>query len=95
LGNNMRHTKSIDIILKTLRYHYGGRNQADIECIKSIVQCDLDLPKLFSSHECYDLLPFFYKIINDAQGYGDTTISIDNIAVKAFVQSDTGKACQP
>jgi hypothetical protein len=42
-----------------------------------------------------EAIGYFYKIIEDAQGYGDTTISIDDIAVKAFVQSDTRKACQP
>ncbi len=42
-----------------------------------------------------EAIGYFYKIIEDAQGYGDTTVSIDDIAVKAFVQSDTGKACQP
>ncbi|OHD21206.1 MAG: hypothetical protein A2064_08605 [Spirochaetes bacterium GWB1_66_5] len=38
---------------------------------------------------------YFYKIIKDAQGYGDTTLSVDDLAIRPFVQSDTGEACQP
>lgn len=42
-----------------------------------------------------EAIGYFYKIIEDAAGYGDATLSIDDLAVMAFVQSDTGKACQP
>ena len=42
-----------------------------------------------------EAIGYFYKIIKDAQGFGDTTLSVDDLAVRAFVQSDTGKACQP
>jgi len=42
-----------------------------------------------------EAIGYFYKIIKDAQGFGDTTLSVDDLAIRAFVQSDTGKACQP
>lgn len=42
-----------------------------------------------------EAIGYFYKIIKDAQGYGDTTLSVDDLAVRAFVQSDSGQACQP
>ncbi len=42
-----------------------------------------------------EAMGYFYKIIKDAQGFGDTTLSVDDLAVGAFVQSDSGKACQP
>ncbi len=41
-----------------------------------------------------EAIGYFYKIIKDAQGYGDTT-PVDDLAVQAFVQSDSGQACQP
>jgi thiamine pyridinylase len=42
-----------------------------------------------------EAIGYFYKIIADAQNYGDTTLSVNDLAVRAFVQSDTGDACQP
>jgi thiamine pyridinylase len=42
-----------------------------------------------------EALGYFQKIIKDAEGFGDTTLSMDDITVKAFVQSDNGRAAQP
>jgi len=42
-----------------------------------------------------EAIGYFYKIIEDAAGYGDTTLSLDDLAVMPFVQSDAGEACQP
>jgi len=42
-----------------------------------------------------EAIGYFYKIIEDAQSYGDTTLSVDDLAIGPFVQSDTGEACQP
>lgn len=42
-----------------------------------------------------EAMGYFYKIIADAQGYGDTTLTMDDLAVKAFVQTDSGTPSQP
>lgn len=38
---------------------------------------------------------YFSKVIADAESYGDATLTLEDLAIKPFVQSGTGEACQP